>query len=31
MVPIGPPLIWGGAAAWLAFQGQTGWAIFMVV
>ena len=31
MVPIGPPLIWGGAAAWLAFQGQTGWAIFMLI
>ena len=31
MVPIGPPLIWGSAAAWLAFQGQTGWAVFMVV
>lgn len=31
MVPIGPPLIWGGAAAWLVFQGQTGWAVFMVV
>jgi len=31
MVPIGPPLIWGGAAFWLFDQGQTGWAIFMVV
>ncbi len=31
MVPIGPPLIWGGAAAWLYGQGQTGWAIFMVL
>jgi predicted PurR-regulated permease PerM len=31
MVPIGPPLIWGGAAAWLAYEGQTGWAVFMVV
>ncbi len=29
MVPIGPPLIWGGAAAWLLYQDQTGWAIFM--
>lgn len=29
IVPIGPPLIWGGAALWLAFDGQTGWAIFM--
>ncbi len=31
MVPVGPPLIWGGAAWWLYDQGQTGWAIFMVV
>ncbi|HMM54852.1 MAG TPA: AI-2E family transporter [Candidatus Desulfobacillus sp.] len=30
MIPIGPPLIWGGAAFWLYDQGQTGWAIFMV-
>jgi predicted PurR-regulated permease PerM len=31
LVPMGPVLIWGGAAAWLYFQDQTGWAIFMVV
>lgn len=31
LVPMGPVLVWGGAAAWLYFQGQTGWAIFMVV
>lgn len=31
MIPIGPPLIWGGAAAWLYNQDQTGWAIFMVL
>lgn len=32
MVPvIGPTLIWGGAAAWLYDQGQSGWAIFMVL
>ena len=31
MVPIGPPLIWGGAAAWLYAQELTGWAIFMVI
>jgi len=30
-VPIGPPLIWGGAAIWLMSEGQTGWAIFMVL
>lgn len=32
MVPvIGPTLIWGGAAFWLYDQGQTGWAIFMLL
>ncbi|MEW6163886.1 MAG: AI-2E family transporter [Pseudomonadota bacterium] len=31
MIPVGPPLIWGGAAWWLYDQGETGWAIFMVV
>lgn len=31
IVPIGPPLVWGGAAAWLAFEGKMGWAIFMVL
>jgi len=32
MVPvIGPTLIWGGAAYWLYEQGQTGWAIFMLL
>ncbi len=30
-IPIGPPLVWIPAAAWLFFHGQTGWAIFMVV
>lgn len=30
MVPVGPPLIWGGAALWLAERGEMGWAIFMV-
>jgi predicted PurR-regulated permease PerM len=30
MIPVGPPLIWGGAAAWLSSEGQTGWAIFLV-
>ncbi|MEQ1515285.1 MAG: AI-2E family transporter [Usitatibacteraceae bacterium] len=30
-IPIGPPLIWGGAAIWLMSHGQTGWAIFMVL
>ena len=31
MVPIGPPLIWGGAAFWLYQQGESGWAVFMVL
>lgn len=29
LIPVGPPLIWGGAAIWLFQQGQTGWAIFV--
>ncbi len=31
MVPVGPPLMWGGATWWLYQQGETGWAIFMVI
>lgn len=31
MVPVGPPLIWGGAALWLFRDGETGRAIFMLV
>jgi predicted PurR-regulated permease PerM len=31
VVPVGPPLIWGGAALWLFTQGQAGWAIFVLV
>jgi predicted PurR-regulated permease PerM len=31
LVPMGPVLIWGGAAAWLYSQDQVGWSIFMVV
>lgn len=31
MIPIGPPLVWGGAAFWLFDRGETGWAIFMVI
>lgn len=31
LVPVGPPLVWGGAALWLFSQGENGWAIFMVV
>ena len=31
IVPAGPALIWVTAAAWLAYQDQAGWAIFMAV
>lgn len=31
LIPVGPPMIWGGAAIWLFSQGSTGWAIFMVI
>jgi len=30
MVPVGPPLVWGGAAIWLFAQGSVGWGLFMV-
>lgn len=30
MIPVGPPLVWGGAAIWLFAQGSIGWGIFMV-
>jgi predicted PurR-regulated permease PerM len=31
LIPIGPPIIWGGAALWLFSQGETGWGVFMLV
>ncbi|HUI99385.1 MAG TPA: AI-2E family transporter [Usitatibacter sp.] len=31
LVPMGPVLAWGGAAVWLYAQGESGWAIFMVI
>lgn len=31
LIPVGPPLIWGGAAIWLFSQGATGWGIFMAL
>ena len=31
LVPMGPVIIWGGAAVWLYAQDETGWAIFMVI
>ena len=30
-VPVGPPLVWAPAAFWLFSNGQTGWAIFMLI
>jgi predicted PurR-regulated permease PerM len=29
-IPVGPPLIWGGAAFWLFQQGQTSMGVFMI-
>ena len=31
LVPVGPPLVWGGAAIWLFAYDQTGWGMFMLV
>ena len=31
IIPIGPPLVWGGTAFWLYSQGEPGWAVFMVL
>lgn len=31
MVPVGPPLVWGGASVWLFNQGEPGWAVFMAL
>lgn len=31
IIPIGPPLVWGGAAIWLYNHGDHGWAIFLAV
>jgi predicted PurR-regulated permease PerM len=31
LLPVGPPLIWGGAAIWLFYQGSVGWGIFMLL
>ncbi len=31
LVPMGPVVVWGGAAVWLYSQDQLGWAIFMLV
>ena len=29
VLPVGPPLVWGGAAIWLFQQNQPGWAVFV--
>lgn len=31
IIPIGPPLVWGGASIWLYHHGEHGWAIFLAV
>jgi predicted PurR-regulated permease PerM len=31
IIPAGPALIWVGATVWLAYNDQTGWAIFMAL
>jgi predicted PurR-regulated permease PerM len=31
IIPMGPPLVWLPAAVWLYVQGQTAWAIFLVL
>jgi predicted PurR-regulated permease PerM len=31
LIPLGPVLIWGGAAVWLYQQDEIGWTIFMVL
>lgn len=31
VVPVGPPLVWGGAAFWLFQQGDPAWALFVVI
>jgi len=31
VIPIGPPLIWGGASLWLYNHGEHGWAVFLAL
>ncbi|GAB3397812.1 AI-2E family transporter [Massilia agilis] len=31
IAPIGPPVVWIGAALWLFSQGEVGWGVFMLV
>jgi predicted PurR-regulated permease PerM len=30
LAPMGPPIVWGGAAIWLYFHGSGGWALFII-
>jgi len=31
LIPVGPPLVWCGAAIWLFYQGTVGWGIFILL
>lgn len=31
MIPVGPPLVWGGVALWLFNQGNAFWGVFMLI
>lgn len=31
LIPVGPPLVWGGAAVWLYLQEAHGWALFVLL
>ncbi len=31
VIPVGPPLVWGGASLWLYNHGDHGWAIFLAL
>ena len=31
LVPVGPPIVWAGAAVWLFNQGEPGWGVFMLL
>lgn len=31
VIPVGPPLVWGGSALWLYNHGNHGWAIFLAL
>jgi predicted PurR-regulated permease PerM len=31
LLPVGPPLVWGGVAIWLFYQGRPGWGVFMLL